>query len=108
MASVFSFTFHISNKCPVPWTTTQERSLGREFPFDLANEQAESYARRTYLQSLFLPEVRLPHSSCIVSVSPQTRSTHTLHCWRGMRCLTTFAVIRGVRCYARTDIGFIL
>lgn len=108
MASVSSFTFHISNKCPVPWTSTQERTLGREFPFDLANEQAESYARRTYLQSLFLPEVRSSHKSYIVSASLQTRSTHTLHCWRGMPCLTTLAIIRGVTCYTRTDIGLIL
>lgn len=44
--------------CPVKWTATQEKSLARDFPVDIADESPEVYASRTYQQFLWFPEVR--------------------------------------------------
>jgi len=41
------------------WTPVQEKSIFRDYPFpDLSNESAEQFVVRSYLQFLWLPEVR--------------------------------------------------
>ena len=51
----------------VKWLATQERNLNRELPYpDAAAETAEEYVSRTYLQFLWLPQVRLyPYPSAV-------------------------------------------
>lgn len=44
----------------IPWTSAQEASLSKEFPFpaeELSKETPEEYVARTYLQFLWLPTV---------------------------------------------------
>lgn len=41
------------------WTTTQEKTIARDYPFtDLHLETTDQFVVRTYLQFLWLPEVR--------------------------------------------------
>ncbi|KAH8105099.1 hypothetical protein BXZ70DRAFT_919382 [Cristinia sonorae] len=56
MADVSRLPFVFQSGCPVKWTSTQERSLGREYPFDTSADNPESYVLKTYLQALYLPE----------------------------------------------------
>ena len=44
-------------ECPVKWTSTQEKAICQEFPWDFRAPTAEDYVTRTYLQFLWLPEV---------------------------------------------------
>jgi hypothetical protein len=46
----------------VNWTTTQEKSLASDFPFELEQENNEQYVVRTYLQFLWFPEVGVTRS----------------------------------------------
>lgn len=41
----------------INWTQTQEKSLA-DYPFERDEETDEQYVARTYLQFLWLPEVR--------------------------------------------------
>jgi hypothetical protein len=60
MASIAQpyYTLHAASQ--LKWTATQEKTLFREYPFaDLHAETPEQYVQRTYLQFLWLPEVRV-------------------------------------------------
>lgn len=44
------------------WTAAQEKSISRDYPFsDLHEETPDQYVVRTYLQFLWLPQVRPPY-----------------------------------------------
>src|ERR1700722_73686 len=52
------------------WTAAQEKSIFHDYPFpDLSNESAEQFVVRSYLQFLWLPEVRNFSSSVFASFS---------------------------------------
>jgi hypothetical protein len=40
------------------WSTTQEKQISTDYPFTIAAEPLEQHVARTYLQFLWLPEVR--------------------------------------------------
>ena len=47
------------------WTTTQEKTISRDYPFtDLDLETPDQFVARTYLQFLWLPEVRSSPEIC--------------------------------------------
>jgi hypothetical protein len=41
------------------WSTTQEKHISTDYPFTIAAEPIEQTVARTYLQFLWLPEVRM-------------------------------------------------
>lgn len=60
MVSVALPYYSLHSAAQSKWTATQEKSLSREYPFvDLHLETPEQYIQRTYLQFLWLPEVRV-------------------------------------------------
>jgi hypothetical protein len=54
-----SLHYTVDSTQRVNWTTTQEKSLTTDFPFELEQENGEQYVVRTYLQFLWFPEVCL-------------------------------------------------
>lgn len=57
MALVRSLTLLTSSNAR--WTTTQEKTIARDYPFtDIHLETPDQFVVRTYLQFLWLPEVR--------------------------------------------------
>ena len=63
MVSIKQPFYGLHSESQLKWTATQEKALNREYPFgDLHAENAEQYVQRTYLQFLWLPEVR---PSCV-------------------------------------------
>ncbi|KAI6039357.1 hypothetical protein EDC04DRAFT_1757664 [Pisolithus marmoratus] len=75
------------NSANAKWTTTQEKSINRDYPFtDLHLESPEQYVVRTYLQCLWLPESIMPLTLLVPSlrrVQEHTASSpgseHPLH-----------------------------
>ena len=59
MAALESLSYTLENEKKVNWSTAQENSLSSDFPFELNDETADEFAYRTYLQFLWLPEVRI-------------------------------------------------
>ena len=60
MASVAPLLYAIHSTPHLKWTATQEKGLNCDYPFtDLHLETPEQYVQRTYLQFLWLPEVRV-------------------------------------------------
>ena len=52
-------TYALHSISRLKWTATQEKTLCREYPFvDLDTESPDQFVQRTYLQFLWLPEVR--------------------------------------------------
>jgi hypothetical protein len=57
--SVSSLPYTLGCEPRLKWTTTQEKTICRDYPFtNLSNELAEQFVVRSYLQFLWLPEVR--------------------------------------------------
>src|SRR5262245_40738160 len=51
-------SFSLATGLEVPWMTTQEKALNRDYPFqDLHDESEIHFVARTYLQFLWLPQV---------------------------------------------------
>ncbi|KAI0946437.1 hypothetical protein AcW1_009900 [Taiwanofungus camphoratus] len=79
---LYAITADISAK----WTTAQEKSIGKDYPFtDLATETPEDYVLRTYLQFLWLPESIMPLHYLVpsllrVSASPTSTHMHLSSC----------------------------
>ncbi|KIN96307.1 hypothetical protein M404DRAFT_1006817, partial [Pisolithus tinctorius Marx 270] len=75
------------NSANAKWTTTQEKSINRDYPFtDLHLESPEQYVVRTYLQFLWLPESIMPLILLVPSLrrvqeppSSSSESEHPLH-----------------------------
>lgn len=62
MATVEPPLYAIHSIAHPKWTATQEKGLNRDYPFtDLHLETPEQYVQRTYLQFLWLPEVRVSY-----------------------------------------------
>ena len=60
MVSIAQPYYALHSTSQLKWTATQEKTLSREYPFvDLHAETPELYVQRTYLQFLWLPEVRV-------------------------------------------------
>ncbi|KAH7906518.1 hypothetical protein BJ138DRAFT_1117498 [Hygrophoropsis aurantiaca] len=75
MTAILPFPLYTTPR--VKWTTTQEKTINREYPFTLlgegVQETPDQYVVRTYLQFLWLPESIMPLSLLIPSfrrVSP--------------------------------------
>ncbi|KAI6030901.1 hypothetical protein F5J12DRAFT_803771 [Pisolithus orientalis] len=74
------------NSANAKWTTTQEKSINRDYPFtDLHLESPEQYVVRTYLQFLWLPESIMPLILLVPSLRrvqeppSSSESEHPLH-----------------------------
>lgn len=67
MVTIAQPSYSLPTNPSVKWLATQERNLNRELPYpDTAAETTEEYVFRTYLQFLWLPQVRRhPLSSAI-------------------------------------------
>ena len=60
MGSVTPPLYAIRSTPHPKWTVAQEKGLNRDYPFaNLHLETPEQYVQRTYLQFLWLPEVRI-------------------------------------------------
>jgi len=82
MTAVQSLTLLTSSNAR--WTTTQEKTIARDYPFtDLELETPDQFVVRTYLQFLWLPEVRpSPHlcsDAFLTSQSPSCPSISLSH-----------------------------
>ncbi|KAI6129774.1 hypothetical protein EDD16DRAFT_1854115 [Pisolithus croceorrhizus] len=79
--------FALVNSTNVKWTSTQEKSINRDYPFtNLHLESPEQYVVRTYLQFLWLPESIMPLTLLVPSLrrvqeppSSSPGSEHPLH-----------------------------
>ena len=59
MIAVAQLVYSLPTQPSVKWLATQERNLCKEFSYpDPAAETLEEYVSRTYLQFLWLPQVR--------------------------------------------------
>ncbi|KAJ3750912.1 hypothetical protein DFH05DRAFT_1567457 [Lentinula detonsa] len=69
----------IDLKPRIKWSTSQEKSVNREYPFtDLNNETPEQFVVRNYLQFLWLPESLMPLDLLVASLRRvQVASTST-------------------------------
>lgn len=64
MIAVAHPVYRLPTAPAVKWLATQERNLSKELPYtDSATEAPEDYVLRTYLQFLWLPQVRLSCTS---------------------------------------------
>ncbi|KAF5372333.1 hypothetical protein D9615_009288 [Tricholomella constricta] len=74
--------YFLSSKTRVNWTSTQEKSLANDFPFDLEKESDDQFVVRTYLQFLWLPESIMPLKLLVPSllrVPSAPSEPHALH-----------------------------
>jgi hypothetical protein len=61
MASITALTYSLTPGVEPAWTTAQEKSLSRDYPFQTTHDELESddqFVAHTYLKFLWLPEVR--------------------------------------------------
>ncbi|KAF9005153.1 hypothetical protein BDQ17DRAFT_1399371 [Cyathus striatus] len=83
--AIVSSPFHaLESDINLAWTTTQEKSISSDFPFDLTDESADQYVARTYLQFLWLPDLIMPLHLFIpalrrVSFASTSSGPHPLH-----------------------------
>ncbi|KAF5381575.1 hypothetical protein D9615_005380 [Tricholomella constricta] len=74
----------LNSNSRVNWTTTQEKSLANDFPFDLETESDDHFVVRTYLQFLWLPESIMPLKLLVPSLlrvpsDSDPTAPHALH-----------------------------
>ena len=62
IATMIAPMFYVlQDECPVPWNPTAEQNLHADYPFLEEAETDASFIIRRYLETLWLPEVRLSY-----------------------------------------------
>ncbi|KAF8186022.1 hypothetical protein BJ912DRAFT_972640 [Pholiota molesta] len=97
MATIGSTFYHFDQRKIANWSTTQEKTISQEYPFQLQDEILEQYVQRTYLQFLWLPHSLMPLRLLIPSLrrvnipstSDSDASIHPMHALLDPLLLTT-------------------
>ena len=60
---LLSLPYTLEETCPIPWSTSAESQLHGDYPSaDIKEETEQEFVIRRYLETLWLPEVRLSFS----------------------------------------------
>ncbi|KAF8171102.1 hypothetical protein BJ912DRAFT_996153 [Pholiota molesta] len=97
MATIGSTFYHFDQRKIANWSTTQEKTISQDYPFQLQDVLLEQYVQRTYLQFLWLPDSLMPLHLLIPSLrrvnipstSDSDASIHPMHALLDPLLLTT-------------------
>ena len=74
--AISELIYTLDSRKKVNWSVIQEKSISTDYPFELhaTAEPLEQYVARTYLQFLWLPQVRLTYS-----LPPKEKQTESIY-----------------------------